>query len=186
MFDDLSVHLTPPYENETTMSVQDKVVLELSLLPLQLLTFWDEHLSDILEIVGCEQSEKVAAGYRWQSGRAFANVMTVLSSPGTVLEEAVHLLDHNLGDEEKSFSEGGGLNAAIAQHGLRFKSFYDHSPDALEEYASQNPREHLAAAARYFCGGPNVRQVFEDVNKPLFEYMGKVWFNDETWKEALT
>ncbi len=184
--DELGLYLDPPFERETCNTVQERMLLELSLLPEPLLNFWSTDLEDKLQIVGVEQGEKVPAGYRRQGRRAFVNVMIGLTFPGTILEEAVHLLDHGLGDGDTAFSGGGGRNSKLREIGQRFNKLYDSQPDALGAYAQVNSREYLAAAIRLYVGGPNQRRLLAEVHAGLFEFVEQVWFNGETWKEALS
>lgn len=180
--EDLSKSLPFPH-SLSNRELLSRVGGELSLLPPSLIGFWSENFDAHLELVVSEPGSEFAAAYAPSRRRAHVEALTWLRSPGVVLEEATHILDHALGVPGKTFSAGGGVNPAVSALGKRFSKLFEANPKALGEYASKNSREYLAWSVRLYHSNDKAR--FQRENPEVFEFIEQVWLNEETWKEAL-
>lgn len=181
--EDVTRSLPFPHQDLTSGELLSRVGGELSLMPQSLLSFWSENLDVHMELVASEPGSEFAAAYLPAKGRAYAEAITWLRSPGIILEEATHILDHGLGTKGKPFSAGGGINPAVSALGERFSKLYQENPGAIGEYASKNAREHLAWAVRLYHSVD--RDKFRRENPELFEFIEQVWLNEGVWKEVL-
>lgn len=172
-----------PNDQETTTGLLERMARELALLPPTLLKFWSDRLDYHLELVGQEPGSEYAAAFIPAERRAFVEAATWMYAPGVVLEEATHLLDHGLGDEQQTFSAGGGVNQQVRELGQRWATLYSENPNALGEYGSRNSREYLAWAARLYHS--DQQGEFQRDHPELFEFIEQVWLNEEVWREAL-